>query len=72
MALLVGTYGPRSADALLRLLAGRAATLCDVVEVRLDFLPDAAARLPDIVKSSPRPVMATCRRADDGGAFDCG
>jgi len=66
---LVGTYGARSTDSLLRILAGRSASLCDVIEARLDFPPDAAARVGEIVKASPAPVMATCRRAGEGGAF---
>lgn len=75
MTLLVGTYGPRSVESLLRLLRSdgpSAAALCDVIELRLDYLPDAAARLPDVVRASPKPVMATCRRAGEGGAFDGG
>jgi 3-dehydroquinate dehydratase len=45
----------------------QAAALC-VIEVRLD---DAGrcARLSYIVKASPKPVMATCRRAGKGGAL---
>jgi 3-dehydroquinate dehydratase type I len=72
VTLLVGTYGPRSVDSLRQLLAGRAAALCDVIELRLDYLPDAASRLADVVKSSTKPVMVTCRRAGEGGAFDGG
>ena len=70
MTLLVGTYGPRSTASLLAILRGPAARACDLVEVRLDYLPDAAARLPEILRASPKPVMATCRRAGEGGAFD--
>jgi shikimate dehydrogenase len=69
---LVGTYGARSADSLLDLVRGRAAALCDVIEVRLDYLPGAAARISEIVRASAKPVMATCRRAGEGGAFDRG
>ena len=69
MTLLVGTYGARSTDALLALLAAPAARMCDVVELRLDFLADAAARIGEIVRASPVPAMATCRRAGEGGAF---
>jgi len=72
VTLLVGTYGARSVDSLRQLIAGRAAALCDVIEVRLDYLPDAAARLADVVRASAKPVMATCRRAGEGGAFDGG
>ena len=69
MTQLVGTYGARSADSLLALLASPAAALCDVIEARLDYLPDAAGRVAEIVRASPKPVMATCRRAGEGGAF---
>src|SRR5688572_12764782 len=55
---------------MLRVLAGHSAAACDVIEVRLDFLRDAAPRMREIVKASPKPVIATCRRAGEGGAFD--
>src|SRR6185503_15970061 len=37
-----------------------------------DFLPDAVERVAAIVKASPKPTMATCRRAGEGGAFAAG
>ncbi len=72
MTLLVGTYGARSTESLLRLVAGPVAPLCDVIEARLDYLPDADVRVADVVKQSGKPVMATCRRAGEGGAFSRG
>jgi 3-dehydroquinate dehydratase / shikimate dehydrogenase len=69
VTLLVGTFGARSVESLLAHLGSTAARACDVVELRLDFLPGAAERLPEILRACPRPAMATCRRAGEGGAF---
>ena len=62
---LVGTYGPRTSDEMLRVLAAPAAEACDLVELRLDFLPDAGDRLAELIDASPAPVIATCRRESD-------
>jgi 3-dehydroquinate dehydratase type I len=69
VTLLVGTYGARSVESLLGHLDSTAARACDLIELRLDFLPGAAERLAEILRASPRPAMATCRRAGEGGAF---
>lgn len=69
VTLLVGTYGARSVESLLSHLDSAAARACDVIELRLDFLTGAAERVVEIVRASPRPAMATCRRAGEGGAF---
>lgn len=68
-ARLAGTWGARSADDLLDALCGPGAAACDVIEVRADLPHDGAARVAECVAASPRPVIATCRRASDGGGF---
>jgi 3-dehydroquinate dehydratase/shikimate dehydrogenase len=45
----------------------RAAGSCDLLELRLDRIRDAD--LPRLLSSAPKPVIATCRRAHEGGAF---
>ena len=66
---LVGTFGPRTADELLRVLSDPEAARCDLVELRLDLVPHAAERLDELIAAAPVPVLATCRRPADGGAF---
>src|SRR5262245_37834440 len=49
----------------------RAAPLCDLLEVRLDYLePAERARAADLFRGLPRAAVATCRRAADGGRWD--
>ncbi|MCK6479986.1 MAG: type I 3-dehydroquinate dehydratase [Planctomycetes bacterium] len=51
--------------------AERAAPLCDLLEIRLDHLegtPSPAALFPGL----PRPAIATCRRAAEGGLWLAG
>lgn len=67
--LLVGTYGPREGDELLAVLGGSAAAACDLVELRLDFVADAARWVAELVAAAPVPVIATCRPVRQGGAF---
>jgi len=45
----------------------RAAPLCDIIELRLDYIsrPDVER----LVQSRPRPVIATCRPGREGGLF---
>lgn len=66
---LVGTFGARDAASLLAVLADPATLAADVVEVRLDLARDGAERVEELVRASPRPVLATCRRASEGGGF---
>ena len=66
---LIGTFGPRSADELVRVLAEPEAARCDLVELRLDLVPGAAEHIARLVRTAPVPVLATCRRATDGGGF---
>ncbi len=69
-AALVGTFGPRSGEELLRLWAMPQASECDLLELRLDFVDDAPTRVAALIAAAPRPVIATCRRAAEGGGFD--
>src|SRR5947209_2793309 len=39
---------------------------CDLLEVRLDRF-DNAANLGELLANRPKPVIMTCRRAEDGG-----
>lgn len=66
-ARLVGTWGARTADELLGALRGPGAAASDLIELRLDLPGDALARVAELVAASPKPVVATCRRASDGG-----
>ena len=45
----------------------KASLSCDLLELRLDRIRDAG--LPRLISSAPKPVIATCRRAHEGGAF---
>ncbi len=45
----------------------KAAQSCDLLELRLDRIRDAD--LPRLISSAPKPVIATCRRTHEGGAF---
>ncbi|MFL6216084.1 MAG: shikimate dehydrogenase [Blastocatellia bacterium] len=49
----------------------RAATVADLIELRLDYLRDFdfndPSRLSALLKQKPLPVIATCRAADEGG-----
>lgn len=71
-ATLVGTFGPRSADELQRVLAAPEAARCGLIELRLDLVPDAAGHVARLVAASPVPVVVTCRRAEDGGGYEEG
>lgn len=71
-ARLVGTWGARSADELVRVLQGPGAAASDVVELRLDLPRDGAARVREILSFTTKPVLATCRRASEGGGFTAG
>ncbi len=68
-AALVGTFGPRSADEMVRVLAAPEAARCRLVELRLDLVPDAADHVARLLAASPVPVVATCRRRAEGGGF---
>lgn len=65
---LIGTLLPRDSDDLSAVLdaltPGRDG---DLVELRLDALVDAESRVEELIERSPLPVVATCRRARDGG-----
>ncbi len=65
----VGTFGARSADELARVLATPEARLAGLVELRLDLVPDAERHVARLVAAAPAPVVATCRRAHEGGGF---
>ena len=45
----------------------RAAPLCDIIELRLDFID--TPNVERLVAACPRPAIATCRAQRDGGAF---
>ncbi|HUS58664.1 MAG TPA: shikimate dehydrogenase [Planctomycetota bacterium] len=47
----------------------RAAKLADVIEVRLDYLPDNID-IGAVLAGRPKPVIVTCRRVEDGGLYD--
>lgn len=42
----------------------------DLLEYRIDRLPDAAACVGDLVKRSPRPCIITCRPTWEGGEYE--
>ena len=46
-----------------------AAPLADLIEIRLDYLPDTAD-LGEVIASRPKPVIATYRRIEDGGRYE--
>ena len=45
-----------------------AAPQCDLVEVRLDYF-DQAANISELLAHKQKPVIMTCRRAEDGGEW---
>lgn len=49
----------------------RAATMADLIELRLDYLRDfdfnAPARLSSLLDGKPLPIIVTCRAVDEGG-----
>ena len=50
-----------------------AASVADVVELRIDLLDDPeAASLPDLLAGRPRPVIVTCRAVREGGRWPGG
>ena len=46
-----------------------AAPLADLIEIRLDYLPDTAD-IGEIIACRPKPVIATYRRIEDGGRYE--
>ena len=45
-------------------------TEADVIELRLDFLPELSEReLERLIKKCSKPVICTCRRVEEGGMF---
>lgn len=52
----------------MRAEAARAAPICDVLEVRLDWLEEEAD-LASLFRGLPRAALATCRRPEDGGRW---
>ena len=48
-----------------------AGPLCDLIELRLDRF-DNAANLGELLTHKPKPVIMTCRRAEDGGDWQGG
>jgi shikimate dehydrogenase/3-dehydroquinate dehydratase type I len=63
MALVVATLVPDTPDEV-----PQASGSFDVLEVRLDHLEPSQAR--EAVEAAQRPVLAACRRAEDGGEND--
>ncbi len=64
---LVAVLAERTA-ARVRAEAERAAPLCDLLEVRLDWLEEEAD-VAALFRGLPRAAVATCRRAEDGGRW---
>lgn len=62
---VVSIVGPDSGSAIadMRAVAGE----CDLIELRLDRIRDAD--LPRLLSGAPKPVIATCRPAHEGGGF---
>jgi 3-dehydroquinate dehydratase/shikimate dehydrogenase len=56
----------QKSSALTRVDMFNAGPQCDLLEVRLDRL-DRAADLAELLARKPRPVILSCRRAEDGG-----
>ncbi len=52
------------------MLAAPSAARADVIELRLDLIPGIESELEDLVASSRRDVLATCRRFCDGGLYE--
>jgi 3-dehydroquinate dehydratase / shikimate dehydrogenase len=64
-AFVVSVIAPDTDTALRRMHA--VGPLADLIEIRLDGMRDPAVET--LVRQSPCPVVLTCRRAEDGGAW---
>jgi len=53
-----------------RVLAAPSTARADVIELRLDLIPDVENALESLIAASRRNVLATCRRRHDGGAYE--